>query len=75
MLYTICQDLSNSLWPKKYEHPATSEPELNVKWSYFVGVLERMKAKQQPLCDDTMEDYSRAWCEYIDRGGLCKVKP
>ena len=58
---------------RKYEHP-TSEPELNAKWSYFVGVLKRMKAKQQPLCDDTMENYSRAWCEQIDRGGLYKVK-
>ena len=58
---------------KKYQHPITN-PELSSKCLYFVGVLREMKAEEQPLCDDTMVDYSRTWCEQIDRGGLYKVK-
>ena len=58
---------------KKYQH-SSSNPELSSKCSYFVGVLREMKAEEQPLCNDTMVDYSRTWCEQIDRGGLYKVK-
>ena len=60
---------------KKYQQSST-DPEFKAKRKYFVWVLGGggMKAEQQPLCDDTMEAYSRAWCELIDRGGLYKVK-
>lgn len=58
---------------KKYQQ-STSDPELKAKRKYFMWVLGGMKAEQQPSCDDTVEEYSRAWSEHIDRGGLYKVK-
>jgi hypothetical protein len=45
------------------------------KWRYFVRVLSEMKCEDQPLCNDTVEDYTKAWSEQIDRGGLYHVKP
>ena len=38
-------------------------------------VLQSMKAEEELLCEETVEDYSRAWSEHIDRGGLCHIKP
>ena len=58
---------------KKYQQ-SISDPELKAKRKYFIWVLGGMKAEQQPPCDDTVEEYSRAWSEHIDRGGLYKVK-
>ena len=44
------------------------------KWVYFVRVLEGMRAENQPECGDTIEEYSEAWAEHIDRRGLYHVK-
>ena len=59
---------------KKYRK-GTTDPELRSKWKYFMHVLGRMKAEEQLPCEDSIEDYSRAWTEHIDRGGLCHIKP
>ena len=45
------------------------------KWKYFVRILNKMKCEDQPLCNDSVEDYSKAWSEQIDRRGLYHVKP
>ena len=34
-----------------------------------------MKYEGQPACDDTIEVYTEAQSEQIDRGGLFHVKP
>ena len=59
---------------RKYRKSST-DPELQTKWRYFVSVLEKMKAEEQVPCDDTVEDYCRAWTEHIDRGGLYYIEP
>ena len=59
---------------KKYRKGNASGAEKN-KWRYFVRVLKEMKCEDQPVCDDTLEDYTKAWSEQIDRGGLYHVKP
>lgn len=59
---------------KKYGK-ATANSELRSKWRYFTHVLGRMKTEEQLPCEDSIEDYSRAWSEHIDRGGLCHIKP
>lgn len=38
-------------------------------------VLKEMKCEDQLVCDDTVEDYTKAWSEQIDRGDLYHVKP
>ena len=45
------------------------------KWQYFVRVLKKMKCEDQSACDDTVEDYAKAWSEQIERGSLYHVKP
>lgn len=37
-------------------------------------ILGRMKAEEQLPCEDSINDYSKAWSEHIDRGGLCHIK-
>ena len=54
---------------------ATADPEQSRKWKFFVHVLEKMKLEEQLPCEDNVEDYSRAWSEHINRGGLCHTKP
>ena len=60
---------------KKYKN-RSSNARCNTKWKSFVRVLEKMQAESQPLYGDidTVEDYSEAWSEHIDRGGLFHVK-
>ena len=59
---------------KKYRKGNASSAVKN-KWHYFVKILSEMKCKDQPLCNDTVEDYTKAWSEQIDQGGLYHVKP
>lgn len=59
---------------KKYRK-GSSNKTLKKKWKYFVSVLQDMESENQPLCDDTIEDYSKAWSEHINKGGLYHVKP
>lgn len=59
---------------KKYRKGNASSAVKN-KWRYFVKILSEMKCEDQPLCNDTVEDYTKAWSEQIDRGGLYHVKP
>ena len=60
---------------KKYRN-RSSNARRNTKWKSFVRVLEKMQAESQPLYGDidTVEDYSKAWSEHIDGGGLFHVK-
>ena len=58
---------------KKYRKGSSSE-ELKKKWKSFERVLQSMKYEDQPECEDTIDDYSRAWSDHIDRGGLFHVQ-
>ena len=59
---------------KKYRK-GKADSAMKNKWWYFVRVLNAMKCEDQPLCNDTVEDYTKAWSEEIDRGSLYHVKP
>ena len=60
---------------KKYRK-GSGHSKMKSKWKYFVKILEEMKSDEH-LFDhqDTLDDYTKAWSEHIDRGGLCHVKP
>ena len=57
---------------KKYRKP-TKQPQLKVKWAFFVRVLTGMKAVDQPGEPESVLDYTGLWSDLIDRGGLYHI--
>lgn len=52
---------------------STKNIALRRKRQFFVEVLERMKALQQPGESDSVLEYTTHWSELIDRGGLYHI--
>ena len=44
---------------KKYRK-GKADSAMKNKWRYFVRVLNAMKCEDQPLCNDMVEDYTKA---------------
>jgi len=52
---------------KKFTRTCTSE-----KHKAFVRILNSLKARDQDV--PVLEDYTTAWVEQVNRGGLCLIK-
>ena len=57
---------------KKYRKIA-KHPKVQFKRSLFVRVLKGMKSENLPWQPDTPLEYTKAWSELIDRGGLYHI--
>lgn len=57
---------------KKYKK-RSKHPKVQLKWKMFARVLKDMKATDQPGMPNSPLEYSEAWAQLIDRGGLYHI--